>query len=354
MKAFYYIVLLLLACFFTQDIISQTPQTTTRRQTPRQQAEAVKNDLPTLTTRAAAKNMDQSKDIDNMIWIREIYRWIDLRKEDNSALFFPEQPIGDRMNLFTLVFKLMADGKISGYRYLLDGREVFTDDFKINFEDVLKSQQVLYKTQGTGAQAKFLVEDSDIPSNEVLMYAIKEAYYFDQATGMYNSKVLAICPMLLRQEDEFSAATPIALFWLKYEDIRPYISRAFIMTSNLNNALTYTIDDFFNKKMYKGDIVKTTNMMNRSLAQEVGNEPEKLKLAQDSIEKQLKFFEEKLWVPKDTTQVVSKKDSKKKNEKTSVRSNDKSQTKEEKPKKESKPKEQKIETGPTKSVRRTR
>ncbi len=349
MKPFYYIVLMLLASMFFQDALSQT-QPQQRRQTPRQRAEAESNDLPALTIRAAAKNEDQSKNIDNMIWVREIYRVIDLKKENNSALYFPEEAIGDRMNLFTLAFKLVAQGKVAGYTYL-DGREIFTDEYKVKFEDVLKNLNINYTTQGSGNQTKYIFEDRSIPSNEALMYTIKEAYYFDQATGMFNSKVLAICPMLVRQEDEFAQPTRTPLFWLVYEDIRPYISRSFIMTSNLNNALTYTIDDFFNKKMYEGDIVKTTNMMNRSLAQEVGDDPAKLKLAQDSIEKQLKFFEEKLWIPEDTTAVVNKKDSKKSSEKSS---SDKSSEKKESKPKESKPKEQKVETGPTKSVRRTR
>ncbi len=349
MKTFYYIVLIFLTCIFAQDALSQT-QPQQRRQTPRQRAEAENNDLPTLTVRAAAKNEDQSKNIDNMIWIREIYRVIDLKKENNSALYFPEQAIGDRMNLFTLTFKLVSQGKINAYTYL-DGREIFTDNYKMKFEDILKNLDIRYTTQGTGTQTKYAFEDNDIPSNEVLMYTIKEAYYFDQATGMFNTKVLAICPMLVRKEDEFATASRIPLFWMLYEDIRPYISRAFIMTSNLNNALTYTMDDFFNKKMYEGEIVKTTNMMNRSLAQEVGNDTTKLKLAQDSIEKQLKFFEQKLWVPEDTTAVANKKNSKKDSKKSSEKSS--SEKKESKPQ-ESKPKEQKVETGPTKSVRRTR
>ncbi|MDR3061830.1 MAG: gliding motility protein GldN [Dysgonamonadaceae bacterium] len=341
MKPFYYIVLLLLAGIFAQDALSQTQTPQQRRQTPRQRADAEKNDLPVLTTRAASKNEDQSKNIDNMVWIREVYRWIDLRKENNSALYFPEQPIEDRMNLFTLLFKLVAQGQVPGYEYL-DGREIFTDAHKVNFENILKNYQIIYTSQGAGNQIKYTIQDSDIPSNEVLMYTIKEAWYFDQATGMFNSRILAICPMLLRQEDEFAEPVRIPLFWLRYEDIRPYISRALIMTSNLNNALTYSIDDFFNKKMYVGEIVKTTNMMNRSLAQEVGNDPEKLKLAQDSIESQLKFFEGKLWVPVDSTATANKKDAKKDSKKTT---NDT---------KETKPKESKIESGPTKSVRRTR
>ncbi len=339
MKPFHYIVFLLLTCIFIQN----SPAQTTQRRTPRQQREAQESSVTSLSTRAEAKNKEQAKNLDNMVWLREIYRYVDLNKENNAALYYPEQPIGDRMNLFSMIFKLMGQGKIQAYKYM-DGREIFTDQYKINFEeDVLKLYQVLYTTQGTGNNTQYIFNDSDIPSNEVTMYMIKEAWYFDQATGTFNSRILAICPMLIRQEDEYGQPSRSAMFWLRYEDIRPYVSRAFIMTSNINNALTYTIDDFFSKRMYTGEIIKTTNMMNKSLAQQVGNDPAVLKLAQDSIENQLKFFEKELWVKEDTTKTTDKK-----GDAQSKKSSEKKQ-------KEDKPKEAKPEKPTTtKSVRRTR
>jgi hypothetical protein len=95
------------------------------------------------------------------------------------------------------------------------------------------------------------------------------------------------------------------LFWIPYEYLRPYLSRAMIMTSNYNNVMTYSIDDFFTKGMYDGDIAKTVNLRNQSLAQQVGNDPEALQLAQDSIENQLRAFRTQLWVQPDTTQVAA-------------------------------------------------
>jgi gliding motility associated protien GldN len=217
----------------------------------------------------------------------------------------------------------MADGKITGYNYL-DGRELFTEDQKVNFEDILKKYQVMYQTQGAGDNVKFIVDDSDIPSSEVLMYMIKEGWFFDEATGSFKSQVIALCPMLIREDYYYGSVTKNPLFWLPYEEIRPYISRELIMTSNFNNALTYTIDDYFMKHMYSGDIVKTTNLMNRSLAQEVGEDPEAQKHAQDSIENQLKEFNQKLWVYNDS---IAKAEVEAKNSKTTKKTKETKETK---------------------------
>jgi hypothetical protein len=131
-----------------------------------------------------------------------------------------------------------------------------------------------------------------------------------------------------------------------------------IMTSNYNNTLTYTIDDYFTKNMYTGDIVKTVNMMGKSLAEEVGSEPEALKHAQDSIESQLKLFDQKLWVYNDSVRLAAEKATEKKTttkkEKTTTsgRSSSSKEKKEKEPKSQSSSKQE--NAAPVKSVRRTR
>ncbi len=348
MKPFYYIAALLLVCILAQDSLAQAP-TRTRRT-----AESNNNNsgLPELTVRAKAKNDSQGVNIDNVVWLRVLYREIDLKKEANSPLYYPTEPIGDRMNLFTLMFKLLGEGKLIAYEYIDDRREVFTEQYKVDFEKFLKTHHIIYKKNGTGPTASFVIDESDIPSNEVLTYYIKEAYYFDQATGTFGTEVLALCPIRMREGD-FGENLRMPLFWVPYENIRPYISRSLIMTSNYNNALTYTTDDFFQLKMYKGDIIKTTNMMNQTLAEQFPDSA-KYKHAQDSIDKQMKNFEAKLWLPKDTAKVVADtKEKKTKTDNTSVRASRSSNsggssTKSSAPKTSS----PKASSTPTKSVRR--
>ena len=349
MKSIYYIPLLFIFLAFALDSFSQE-QDQPQRRTRQRGSEATTGNAPELTERARIKNEEASKKPSHVVWLREIYRDIDLEKESNAALYFPIQPIGDRVNLFTLIFRLMSENKVAAYNYL-DGREIFTDEEKVNFEDVLKRYQILYTTQGTGTNLKYIIDDSDIPSAEVLIYMIKEGWYFDEATGTFKSQIIALCPMLVREDYYAGGTTKDAMFWIPYENIRPYLSREMLMTSNYNNALTYTIDDYFTKQMYSGTIIKTVNLMNQSLAQQVGNDSIALKNAQDSIENQLTAFAKNLWIQKDTTSVDEEgKDvkAKKENTKTSGRGT----KKEEKAEKPKASKAEKSSSTPTKSVRR--
>jgi gliding motility associated protien GldN len=323
-----------------QEGFSQQPPTRTRQRPSEVQVDKT----PALTDRAKIKNTENSKEPVRVVWLREIYRNIDLTKENNAALLYPPQPLGNRQNLCTLIFKLIADNKVTAYKYYENERLV--DSEIIDFEEILTARGIIHTSQGAGENKKIIIEETDIPSSEVLQYMIKEAWYFDEATGSFKSQIKAICPILVQEDFDIGGFRSYALFWIPYENLRPYLSREMIMTSDYNNALSYTIDDYFTKRMFSGDIVKTVNMRNLTLSQQVGSDNlEALKHAQDSIESQLKDFEKQLWVQEDTTVVATAKQS----QKTSSKS--------EKPKKEEKPKESKVEkssAAPTKSVRRTR
>jgi gliding motility associated protien GldN len=323
---------------WAQEGFSQNPPTRTRQRA----SEVAVDNTPALSDRAKIKNEGNSKQPEHPVWLREIYRNIDLTKENNAALYYPPQPIGNRKNLFTLVFKLVADGKLTVYNYKED--EKFVDSEIVNFEEILKKYQIPYTVQGTGDNKRFLIDELDIPSNQALEYMIKEGWYFDQATGSFKSQITAICPLLLREDYDTGATEKEAVFWIPYNNLRPYLSREMIMTSDYNNALVYSMDDYFAKRMFTGDIVRTVNLRNQTLAEQVGSDdPELLKLAQDSIETQLKAFEKQLWIPEDTTAVKVDKKGK------TVKSDKKEKV--EKPKAA---KAEKASSAPTKSVRRTR
>ena len=56
-------------------------------------------------------------------------------------------------------------------------------------------------------------------------YYLKETNYFDQNTGTFHRKVLALCPIMKREDDFGDAATPYPLFWVRYEDLAPFLAK---------------------------------------------------------------------------------------------------------------------------------
>ena len=319
------ILTLLLVVCMVQGAMAQ-PQA--RRNQQAQQAQ--KSNANNITTRARIGFPTSETMSEDVVWRRDIYREMSLEDDANAGLYYPVEPMGTHMNLFTYLFKLMMSGNVKVYEYRLDGNEVFNEAAVVNRKAFLDNYHIYYeRTDG-----KVRVDNSDIPSREVKSYYIKESAYYDQGTSTFHRKVLALCPIMMREDDFGDGATKYPLFWVKYDDVAPFLSKQMIMTSNLNNAAMMSIDDFFTMNRYKGKIYKTTNMLGRTLAQYCPDDSAMVK-EQNRIEKELLDFENNIFGDKakrDSLDSIAKKeaDTKTKKVKKNRRSSQSDEDKEEK------------------------
>ncbi len=228
---------------------------------------------------------------ENVVWRRDIYRELNLDDDPNAGLYYPVEPIDKQLNLFTYVFKLALNGYVPVYEYRLDGNEVFSDSAKVQMKTLLDNFHIFYEER----DGKVRVDNSDIPSAEVKMYYLKESAYFDDANSTFHRKVQAICPVMMREDDFGGEASKYPLFWVKYTDLEPFLSRQTVMTSNLNNAATMSMEDYFTLNRYEGKIYKTNNMLGKTLAQICDGDTTKLSAEQKKIEAELKAFEENIF-----------------------------------------------------------
>ena len=223
---------------------------------------------------------------EEVVWRRDIYRELDLTDDANAGLYFPVEPQGKQLNLFTYIFKLAQNGYIPVYEYPTDGSDNFTDDAKVDMKTSLDNYHIFYEEQN----GKLKVDNSDIPSAEVKKYYLKESAYYDQANSSFHIKVLALCPVMLREDDFGGEATQYPLFWVKYSDLEPFLNRQTVMASSLNNAATMSMDDYFTLNSYRGKIYKTNNAQGKTLLQLCGGDEAKLSAEQKRIEAELAAF----------------------------------------------------------------
>ena len=233
---------------------------------------------------------------DDVVWMREVYRTLDLTQDTNGALYYPVEPQDGRTNLFTALFRLLAQKKITAYEYQLDGTERLTKENAVTFREVLDRFQIYYELKPSKSRRDSVISihNSDIPSADVLSYFIKEVWYFDQRTSTYGSVVTAVCPVLHRSETFSSERVKQPMFWVDYKEAAPYLSQNAVATSNLNNAAIGTWDDFFASRLYQGDIYKVTNLQNRTLAQYCPTDSA-LTREQRRIEQEILDFEKRLY-----------------------------------------------------------
>lgn len=272
---------------------SAMAQPKARRQQQAQQQQQATQQNQGLSQRARLMyptSLDMPEDV---AWRRDLYREINLEDEANSGLYYPVEPVDRQMNLFTYMFKLALNGYIPVYEYRLDGNESFSDSSKVAMKTLLDNFHILYENR----DGKLRVDNSDIPSAEVKMYYLKESAYYDQSNAQFRRKVMAICPVMVREDDFGGEAAKYPLFWVKYTDLEPYLSRQSVAASNLNNASMMTLEDYFTLNIYKGKIYKAGNRMSQATAKpqfgdfDAANVDDVAKKEQEKIEHELELFE---------------------------------------------------------------
>ena len=293
--------------------LTAVAQPKARRQ--QQEAAARQSNRNNMTLRSQLSFPTEDKMNEDVVWRRDVYRELNLNDNANAALYYPVEPLGSQMSLFTYLFKLVMlgpkHGGVAAYSYDVNtGNERFIESLRVNPLKFLDDYHIFYERTDRGVH----IDDSDIPSAEVKGYFVKESTYYDQNTATFHTRVQALCPVMYREDDFGDGVTKYPLFWVKYDDLAPFLAKQTIMTSNLNNAATMSIDDYFTMNAYKGKIYKTANMLGKTLSQVVGSDSVKLSREQRRIENEIEQFEKSMWgdpARKDSLDSIAKLDLKK-------------------------------------------
>lgn len=281
--------------------VSKTTSATVTKATPVKKT----TDALTNNTRAALEFPTQGAMPEDVAWRRDVYKVLDLASDRNAVLYYPEEPQGDKMNLFTYLFKLVMRKEIKAYEYTIDGNENLTQKNVMQPKEMLTRFEISHETN---AEGKIRVDNSDIPSAQVKSYYIKESTYYDQNTSQFHTQVTALCPVRKGIDEFGEEEAPTPLFWLDYAEISPYLAKIVLMNSNYNNAAQISADDYFTTNQYEGKIYKTVNLQGRVL-QNYCETDSALKAEQNRIEKEILTLQDHVWgkdsskIKADTAQV---------------------------------------------------
>lgn len=226
----------------------------------------------------------------DVMYLKRIWRIIDLREKINHPLYFPTEKIMDRQSMTQLIYDAVITGSsVTPYGTLDD-----------EFTMTLTVAEVEATT--TKIDTEFIEDEygdvQPVPIKEefwpgaVKRYRLKEEWVFDNQKSVLEARIIGMCPVSEKYDENGEYKGEMPLFWLYFPEARELFATVPVYNRH-NDAERRTLEDIIWKRMFSSYIFKQTNVYDRKISDY--KTPLDLLLESKAIENEIFDYEQDLW-----------------------------------------------------------
>lgn len=220
----------------------------------------------------------------DVMWKKTVWREIDFRQKMNQGFYFPSTPQGNWKNLYTILMDALEEGIITAYNadINVDSKGDFKE--KMTYNEIIKQHE---------RETKYSTENINVA--DVKRCLVKEIWYFDKQRSQLMVRILAICPIEVREVERSGDLVDQrkTLFWVPYNDETRQVLVQHPFHNRSNSAAQLNYDEVFMKRMFDSYIVREENVYDRAI-EEYAKGIDGLKES-ERIKNSIIDFEQNLW-----------------------------------------------------------
>ena len=166
----------------------------------------------------------------DVMWSTKIERVIDLREKMNQVFYYPLLPINDRQNLIDVLMQAIDEGTITAY-----GNATNDDEFQspmsrseVDLIGIMEGEKMTIEEKFDPDNQEYYLDTTynTFQRHDVKKYRIKEEWFFDKQRSVMEVRIIGICPVIDRKNEDGVYTGETSLFWVYFPEARQILSKA--------------------------------------------------------------------------------------------------------------------------------
>lgn len=205
-------------------------------------------------------------------WSQTVFREVNLKDYPNTAV------LGVRcQGVVKAVFEAAEKGA-PVYKYDMNGHDILDGESQSTIDKIF---------------ADFHLTLQEIPYADITTLYVMEQTAYNATNSSFTTEVVAVCPVLLTQDDFGLGVTKYPICWVRLGDARQQLSQ--LITTPANNQQYYmSAYEWLSLQQYQGSIYKIQNNAGVALPQYCST-PEMISAEQQRIESGLRTIKKQTY-----------------------------------------------------------